>query len=116
MRERLTFEFPTPERAERFMRDIEPEAMRSHRVVDVACRSYADERKVRELAGPLGGIEGTPERTYCNDGATREPWTLADFAEANAEDPEVDRWLEGLSALAVGHETRVEFHMVRRLT
>lgn len=40
--------------------------------------------------------------TYCNDGAMHESWNLADFAEANAEDPEVGPMIGQIRTLGVG--------------
>lgn len=47
-------------------------------------------------------VAAQPTRTFCNDGATLEPWTLADLREANAGDPELPTWDAALAALAVG--------------
>ncbi len=44
-------------------------------------------------------------RTFCNDGAALEPWTLSDFVESNAEDPDVTRMMAELCGLAVGEST-----------
>lgn len=48
--------------------------------------------------GPCAGVG----KSFCNDGATLEPWTLADLREANAEDPEMPTWDRDLNGLAVG--------------
>ena len=44
----------------------------------------------------------TTAKTFCNDGATLEPWTLDDLREANAEDPELPMWEREIDALPVG--------------
>ena len=43
-------------------------------------------------------------KTFCNDGATHEPFTLAVLREANAEDPELPTWERDLDQIAVGAE------------
>ena len=40
--------------------------------------------------------------TYCNDDASTEAWTLADFCESNAEDPSCTEWATAIEALEVG--------------
>lgn len=54
--------------------------------------------------------------TYCNDGAALEPWRLADFIEANAEDPECAAMARAVGALAVGDRACVGMVVVTRLT
>ncbi|HEY6463382.1 MAG TPA: hypothetical protein VIY73_24615, partial [Polyangiaceae bacterium] len=54
--------------------------------------------------------------TYCNDGLVEEPWTLADFDEANAEDPDLANLHAAVVALAVGETAHVDMLRVTRLS
>jgi hypothetical protein len=64
----------------------------------------------------LTRLEAARRETYCNDGATLEPWTLADFDEANAEDPDFASLHATVAALAVGESACVGMVVVTRLT
>lgn len=44
----------------------------------------------------------TDLRTFCSDMVTSEPWSLANFAESNAEDPDCADDLARLDTLAIG--------------
>lgn len=45
--------------------------------------------------------------TYCNDGAMGEPWTLADFDEANSDDESLTEMHGAIAALGVGESLRL---------
>lgn len=45
-----------------------------------------------------------PPPSYCNDGDTEQPWTLAGFREANADDPAREAMFAQVSALGVGEQ------------
>lgn len=55
-------------------------------------------------------------KAFCSDGATLEPWGLADFAEANAEDSECAAMLARIGSLRVGEEKCCGMVMVRRIS
>jgi hypothetical protein len=47
-------------------------------------------------------VGGDDVKTFCNDGATHEPFTLAELREHNAEDEELPTWERDLDQLPVG--------------